>query len=128
MTEKIIGYILLAVGILVIVSPTVAAYQVFTKQATPVEVFHFSGISMDISKALSQGMPEELIKSGYTLPPMQQEIISADMINKPINFFTYLFFMGFVASAGVKIAGLGIQLIRPIIIKIPEKQLQSKPS
>lgn len=128
MTEKIVGYALLVAGILVIVWSTFSAFQVFTRQAAPVEVFRFSGISMDITKALSQGLPKELIQSGYTLPPQQQEIISADLINQPINFFTYLFFMGFIGSVGVKIAGLGIQLVRPIIVKIPEKQLQSKPA
>lgn len=122
MTEKIIGYILLAVGLLIIILAAFSSYEVFTKKAAPVGLFQFSGISIDLSQTLTASLPKELSQTGYTLPPLQQEIISGNMINQPMNFFAYLIFMGFMSSIGVKIAGLGIQLIRPTVIKMPDTQ------
>ena len=118
MTEKIIGYVLFCIGLLVIIFSTYAGYQVFTKQAQPIDVFHFPNITMDVTQALTSGLPKELTQN---LPPQRQEIIPAEMINQPMNFFTYLIFMGFMASTGAKLAGLGIQLIRPIVVKMHEK-------
>lgn len=97
MTEKVIGYSLLAVGVLVIIFSAVNVFFVFTGQVKPVTFFQFSGVSIP--------------QLGPT------EIIPAAMINDSSNLAAHLFLVGFFASIGQKLAFLGVQLVRPIIIK-----------
>jgi hypothetical protein len=126
MTEKIVGYALLTIGFGIIVFALISAYLVFTKQMAPVDLFHFPGITVDISSAISAGLPKELTQTGFVLPPQKQEIISADIINVSMNYFTYLIFMGFMVTGGAKIAGVGAQLVRPVIVRVNEKTAPNK--
>ena len=109
MTEKLIGYILLITGLLIIIFSGFSVYQVFTKKTTPTDVFDFSGIILDTSDM-----------AGIALP--NAEILPAEVLNGSLNYFAYLFFMGFIASIGYKISSLGVNLIRPIIIKAKDEK------
>lgn len=124
MSEKIIGYILLAVGIMTIIFSGFSVYTVFTKQARPVQLFTFKGISLDASQLLSTNLPPEatqLVKPGGT-----QEIIPASLLNDSSNIFAHLLLMGFIGSVGYKIASLGVQLTRPIVVKLKTQEATPK--
>lgn len=110
MSEKIIGYTLLVSGIAIIIFTAFNVYFVFTRQAQPVQLFNFPSISLDMSQSLGVALP----KSKPT------ELISADMLNQTSNIFAHLFLMGFFATIGEKLASLGVQLVRPIVIKSKE--------
>lgn len=115
MTEKVIGYILLISGVVIIIASAISGYLVFTKQAAPAPLFNLPGISLDISKALSGSLPLGFLSSGKTAPP--QQIISADTVNQPMNLFAHLMLVGFIATIGSKLATIGVQLIRPIVVE-----------
>lgn len=124
MSEKVVGYILLSVGILIILGSVFNVYQVFNKQASPVNLFSFPGISIDLGKVVASQLPKDV-----TLPQstaMQQEIIPAKMINESANIAAHLFLMGFIASAGYKIASLGVEMLRPIQVKVRETSEQTQ--
>jgi len=121
MSEKVVGYILLAVGILIILVSAVSVVSVFTGQAKPVQLFNFPGISLDTSGALKSALPEEL-RGSVKIPETKTEVISSEMINFPSNLFAHLFLMGFVAGVGQKLASLGVQLVRPIVVKLRTKE------
>lgn len=127
MSEKIIGYTLLVLGLIVIFYSTFSVYQVFTKQSKPVQLFNFKGISIDPSSLMegSIQLPPELAQFAPQKPttPPQQEIIPAALINDSSNVFAHLILMGFVMSMGAKIASLGIQLVRPIVVKLKAKEV-----
>lgn len=112
MSEKIIGYTLLACGILVILFCAFNVYFVFTKQAQPIQLFNFPAVSFDIGQSL--GVPTAATKP--------TELVSADMLNQTSNIFAHLFLMGFLASIGEKLAALGVNLVRPIVIKAKEEK------
>ncbi|MCL4389907.1 MAG: hypothetical protein M1484_01415 [Patescibacteria group bacterium] len=103
MIEKITGYSLLAVGIAAIVFAAFNVYFVFTKQALPIQVFNFPAVSMELVPG--------------TKPV---ELVSADMLNQSSNLLAHLLLMGFIASIGQKLASLGVQLLRPIVVKVKE--------
>lgn len=109
MSEKLIGYILLSVGILLMIGPTVSVLLVFTHAIAPIQLFSFSGISLDMGQIMSANLP-----AGMTLPAMQTEIIPASMLNESANIFAHVFLMGFILNLGYKLASLGIALLRPI--------------
>lgn len=52
---------------------------------------------------------------------LEQEFISSDMINKPLNLLAHLMLMGFISNIGYKFASLGINFVRPIVVKLKRK-------
>ena len=121
MSEKILGYILLAVGLVIIIFAVVSVFNVFTAKVEPVDLFKLSGISLDLGSLVGGDLPlearEQITRPGGST---KSEIVSPDLINKPLNIVAHLMLMGFVASVGFKIASLGIMLVRPIKVKLKE--------
>ena len=109
MTEKIVGYTLLIIGIMVIVLSALNVYAVFTGQMLPVQLFHLSGISLDLSQY-----------TGVKTKPA--ELVPAETLNQTSNLAAHLFLMGFIASMGQKLASLGVKLIRPIVVKLRDEK------
>lgn len=137
MPEKVTGYILLVTGVAVIVVSTFSVYQVFTKKVQPVKLFNFKGIRLDpsqlINQDFTQNLPTNLPPEALELLNQQNrpltkstEIISADLINDSSNIFAHLFLMGFIASAGFKLASLGVMLARPIVVKLRAKEVTTE--
>lgn len=123
MSEKIVGYTLLLVGLMVIMYSAFSVFQVFTNQAQPVQLFNLPGVSMDLSKMISGFSPE---LSGVDLPPMEQEFASPEMINQPLNLFAHVTLMGFIASIGFRMANLGVLLVRTITAHVMTSPLATK--
>lgn len=127
MTEKIIGYVLLIIGVVIIIFSAISVWGVFTKKTQPVQLFNFEGISLDVGgivqQNLSQSLPPEaagLLKQQASSQPT--EIIPPDLINDSSNIFAHLILMGFIASIGFKIASLGVMLVRPVVVKLKAKE------
>lgn len=114
MNEKIAGYILLVSGILVIAFAAWSVFSVFTKKSTPVQLFSFSGISLDASKLTGGAVPQS--------KDSQMELIPSSLLNDTSNIFAHLFLMGFIAGIGHKIASLGVMLLRPVEVKVRTKE------
>lgn len=120
MPEKIIGYALLIIGIVIIVFSAISVWGVFTKKVQPVQLFNFKGVSLDLGGVISQNLPQEA--KSLVKPSAPTEIISADFINDSSNIFAHLILMGFLASIGFKLASLGVMMIRPIVVKLKAKE------
>ena len=105
MSEKISGYLLLLGGLIIIFYSAFSIYQVFTKQSQPIQLFSGEGIKVEIpgSKAPS-------------------ELIPADQLNEISNLTAHYLLMSFLVSIGFKISSLGVQLLRPIEVKLATKQ------
>ncbi|TSC85239.1 MAG: Uncharacterized protein G01um101416_1018 [Microgenomates group bacterium Gr01-1014_16] len=101
MTEKITGYLLLTIGLLTICLSAFNIYQVFTKQIEPTKLFSGEGIKVEIP--------------GSTTP---SELVSADYLNYTSNLTVHYLLMSFLVSVGFKISSLGVQLLRPIEVKL----------
>ncbi len=108
-TNHILGYVLIAIGVTVILVCLLNGYGLFKGTAEPARFFSFDGVSLDLGKALSAGMPEELRGQSAVL---SQQLFSSDMINDPLNLTVHLFFLWFFAGMGQKLAQLGISLVK----------------
>lgn len=135
MTEKILGYILISFGIMAIIYAVLSVYSVFTKKSKPVQLFNFEGISLDASQLVPQvpqDLPDNLppeasqLLNQQNLSSQKAELIPASVLNDSTNIFAHLFLMGFIASAGQKIASLGTRLVRPINVKLRAKEEPQK--
>jgi len=112
MSEKIIGYILIITGILVIFLSSLNVYDVFTGKKQAISPFKLNGIGFDVGSLLTpQNQALESSKD-------QTEIVSDELINDPLNLFAHLFLMGFFVTAGAKISDIGTKLVRPINVSL----------
>lgn len=112
MNEKTTGYLLLALGLIIILLSALNIYLIFTGQSRPAHIFNLSGINLDLS-TLGLGLPT---KAGST------QVISANELNDSVNFFAHIFVVGFFVNVGFKIAQLGIELLRPVVVKLREEK------
>lgn len=121
MSEKITGYTLLIFGVVIMTLCVVNIFMVFTKKASPVQLFNYSGISLDLS-SLTSGLNETIPQnSKNAFPTKKSELISGAMLNDSSNLLAHIFLIGFVSSFGFKISSLGVQLIRPVVVKLKAK-------
>jgi len=111
MPEKRMGYFLVGIGLSLILISAVSVFVVFTGRVKPAPVFRQPGISLDMSQIA--GLP--------TLPgskPTPVELLSASALNDISNLTLHILLMGFIAGIGYKIALLGVQLLRPVEVKL----------
>jgi len=124
MSEKIIGYVLLASGIFAILFALFSVIQVFTKVAEPIQIFNFPPIEFGVNQLFSNMSSDELralqeLNKGE-IPKI--DILPADVLNQSSNIIAHVFFMGFVASIGYKLGSLGIMMLRPIKVNLKEEK------
>lgn len=106
MSEKVVGYTLLIVGLIVIVFAAINIFAVFTGKAEPVQLFNFAPVVLTLIPG--------------TKPT---ELFPARDLNQMANISAQLFLMGFLAGIGQKLASLGVQLVRPIVIKTKDDKI-----
>ena len=101
--EKVVGYVLLAIGIAMIFFSVYQMVQVFTGASPPPNLFNFSDIRLT--------MPGETESS---------LLISGEELNKLAAMVFWYMLMFFVMYAGGKIASLGVNMIREIKVEVKE--------
>ena len=125
MTERVSGFALIILGIVIIVLAAFSVYSVFSGKSKPFALFNFPAISLDASSLIGSDAPPEardaLRASGQA--PML-ELVPADILNKTSNTLAHLLLMGFIASVGYKIGSLGALLARPVVVKLKTKNAE----
>ena len=108
--NKIVGYLLLVIGLSIIVYSAVNVFNVFMGKTQPYDLFSFSSIGLDLSNMTGQTLPQGANP--------KQDIIDKDLLNQPINLIAHLMLMGFLSTVGFKIAQIGTMLVREIKVKV----------
>ena len=119
MTEKVVGYILLAVGIIIIAAVAFNVVGVFTGSKKPNSILKNEGtITMDFS-----------VPGGGETPvaSVPVEIKNYSQIIDIANLVLFIVFSGFFASVGYKIAMVGANLVRPVVVKTRNEALKQTP-
>lgn len=104
--EKVVGYILLAVGVAMIFLSVYLMFNVFTGASAAPSLFNFSDISFSIPQP--EGTSETV------------QIISGQDMNRMVAMGFWYLLMFFVLYAGGKIASLGVNLIREIRAEVKQ--------
>ena len=102
-TEKIIGYALLTLGVILLLFSIYEMVNVYTGNAAPPNLVSFSDISLPTDQ------------SGTTTT-----LIHGAQLSQLPNLFFWFIMMGFVLFAGGKIASLGVNMIKDIKVEIKE--------
>lgn len=111
MENKIIGYILIAVGILVIFLTASSVYNVFVNKAAPINI-----VSEETLFGLKSEGPSALDALN----------ISPSSLTYIVNLSFHLLFAGFLINVGFRIASLGTMLARPIVVDLQARGLPKK--
>ena len=103
--NKIIGYVLLLIGILLIALPLWQTYNIFTGKAAPAQVFMRPQaliVNNNVSMIDIQGQVQNaLIK-----------VIPIDFIDNTLNLASWLILGWILIYGGGKIAEIGVKLIK----------------
>lgn len=121
--DKILGYLLLLTGILMIVIPVIFIINVFTGRVKPPKVVDVPAPAIALpSLGGNLEIPEQLKSQGFSLKQSnqsaaEQKLIPDDVFNLYINSGFFYLMMLFITSAGAKIANIGIGLAKEIKVK-----------
>jgi len=122
--DKTIGYVLLAVGLLMIVASVFLIISVLTGRSRPPQVLEVEAPSIQLPNLGSSiEIPEQLKEQGFSLGQSgaqgaNQKIIPDEVFNFYINAGVFYLLMMFIASAGSKIATIGTHLVKEVKIKV----------
>ena len=118
MSEKILGYVLLAVGILIIIAAAANVLFVF-RGSRPVQFLNESASFAEFSINMPTG--EEVPVGAIPVT-----IGNNNQITRIINLVMHVIFAGLFVSVGFRIAMIGVNLVRPIVVKSSSEKILSK--
>lgn len=136
-TEKIVGYTLLGVGILLMIISSIQIVFIFTGKIMPIQI-----VKSQPQKS-NQNSIKNIDKTNYDelLQQAQQDpfsligsgkdsgisgIIDPAVINQMLNLIIYYFIMQFVLGFGYKLASLGVQMVRPLKVSVEQNRILNK--
>ncbi len=105
---KATGYALLIAGLVLIIWAVYSMYSVYTGATQPPSVIQMNSVAISLP-------------TGGNIPPIQTELISGKDSSKLVNMGIWFALMTFIASAGGRIGGLGVNLIREIKVTVKER-------
>jgi len=104
-TNKIMGYILLIIGVLLIVLPLWQTYNIFTGKSLPAQVF-MKPIPFKVDQNVNPTDIQGQIQNALV------KIIPVDSINNTLNLASWLLLMWILIYGGGKIAEIGVKLLK----------------
>lgn len=118
MREKVIGYILLGLGIVVMATSIYLVFMVFTGDIQPIQVFKEA---VNIGTKQEPLSLQDMVSNPSALTEMQSQMLNQiidKQINKTTNIFATVFLMYLIMLLGFRLSTLGVQLMRPIVVKL----------
>jgi hypothetical protein len=109
-SEKIVGYALLILGVILILFSTVEMVTVYFGDAPPPKLFDLEDISISINP---------ISTAAATIPGSQ--------LSQLPNLIFWFFLMGFLLLAGGKISSLGVNLIKEIHVEVHDSATTPPP-
>lgn len=130
MSEKITGYSLLSLGLGIMIFCAVNIFMVFTNKAKPFSYFNIAsnnnsnnqGSSLNVNDLVKQMQSGNQNSLSESIPLPKFDLIPPEVLNQTLNLSTQFFLMTFILGFGYKLASLGIQLLRPINVKLKALQ------
>lgn len=118
--DKLIGYLMLIIGLLIIILTVIWAIYTLTGKIKPPQVFNVEAPSITLPTSNlsvdTSSLPAEIagtIKQNQA-KAAPFKILPDNVFSNMLNLGIFYLLAMFIASTGTKIASLGIQLIRDI--------------
>lgn len=103
-TNKIIGYVLLLVGVLLIALPLWQTYNIFSGKAMPSQVFK-RPVALQVNQNVSAFDIQGQVQNAVI------RVIPIDFIDNTLNLGTWLLLLYILIYGGGKIAEIGVKLL-----------------
>ena len=107
--KKIVGWLLLTIGVLLIVWGIWSSFEIFTAKKPVPEIFKVQE-TQEVSSKQEKGSPEEQIQE--VIKEQLGEILPSDFLPKLFNLIAWSIFVGILIFAAGKISTLGIKLLK----------------
>lgn len=104
-TNKTIGYILLAAGLLLIILPLYQTYNIFSGKSLPPQIFKNEN-QLELHQNVSQYDFQKQIENSF------MKVLPVDAINQTINLVAWGILTSIFIFGGNRIAQIGIKLIK----------------
>lgn len=110
-TNKILGYLLLLVGIAIIIWSIYASYNIFTAKTSPPDIFKAEEkISSDVLQKNRAQDPEAMLEEA--LSKQLESILPINSLPTLLNLISWSIFASILIFAGSKISSIGVQLTK----------------
>jgi hypothetical protein len=113
---KLVGWLLLFSGILIISFSLYQSFVIFTGKKEPPEIFKIETIKTNISSLSKKKVPTSLEEVQAQLQEMMQEqiqnIIPKEAISKSLNLVSFSILAGILIFGGSQISFVGIKLLK----------------
>jgi len=103
-TNKIIGYVLLTIGLLLITLPLWQTYNILTGKILPPQVF-MRPASLKVNQNVGA------LDVGGQVQNALIKVLPVDLINNTLNLASWLILMWILIYGGGKIAEIGVKLV-----------------
>lgn len=113
--KKILGWVLLLAGLVIIFTSLYFSYRFFTSEAKAPEIFKLEQKTESLSEQSKTipTSPEALQKEMQKMIEQQlKEIIPPEFLSKLLNLISWSIFAGILIFGGSRISGIGIRLIK----------------
>lgn len=114
MFKKIVGWILLIVGLLIIGWGVWSSFNVFTAKKPAPEIFEIQISEETSTQKQAGGTVEEKMEQQMQQVIQEQlgKILPGDSIPKFLNLISWSIFMGILIIAGGKLSAIGVRLLK----------------
>lgn len=120
--EKLIGYLLLAAGLLMILLSLFLVFNTLTGKFKPPQVSNYKLPPLELALPTTIQVPEGTqLPEGLQVPANATSTklqIPNEIFNDLLGISFYYLLMMFLASTGYKVAGIGVKMIKDIKVKI----------
>lgn len=107
--KKVVGWLLLTIGVLMIIWGIWSSFEIFTAKKAPYEIFK-SPETKEVSLKQEKSGPEEQMQQ--VIKEQLGEMLPSDFLPKLFNLIAWSIFMTILIFAAGKISWLGIQLLK----------------
>mgnify|MGYP001597905082 CR=1 FL=1 len=127
MDTKTSGWIFLAIGVFIMTLSVILVILAFTNVIHPT---YFGDSSLSVSKPPAVSDINSLNSGQANAAALMPNFgaISPEALGNVLNLSTHFFLMTFIGGFGYKLAMIGVNLIRPIVVKTSNKTLEAATS
>ena len=112
-SEKIVGWILILLGIFLILYPLFLSYNIFSGENQPPEIFKIEKeVILPQEKTATSDLAEIEKEMEKILGEKLKELIPTEFITKIMNLTSWSIFVGIMVFGGSQIASIGVKLIK----------------
>jgi len=108
--NKIFGWFLLAIGLIIIFGSLYFSFNIFTNRNEAPEIFKLEKVDKEIDNADLMALSPEAMQE--IIQEQVKNMMPSEFMSKLLNLISWSIFAGILIFAGSRVSGIGIRLMR----------------